>query len=364
MDSHESPNSDVSDSTDRKILHALQLDPRASYRRIADVLGISEQTVGRRYRQLESTGLIRVVATIGPSQVRDVWMMRVRCRPSAAMSMARLLAAQDNVAWVSLVEAGSELLCALRVRVGVADDDLLLQRLPRAADVLGLSAHSVLHVFYGGQAEDWSGYGDHLSPAQRAELLGSARAADESDATDTDTDTDSDGDGDGDGDSEPAADAPRRFSADPIDNPLMTMLAADGRASLKQLARHCGVSEQRVGRRLAVLRRSDWLRLEVEVATAMLGFQTSAYLWLVVAPADIHRAGLALAGHRETVFVAAVSGTATLMASTVCRNPADLYHYVTTKVAAVQGVRQVEISLTTQRIKHERSRETGRRLQH
>ena len=39
------------DQLDRQLVRALQLDPRAPFSLIAEVLGVSEQTVARRYRQ-------------------------------------------------------------------------------------------------------------------------------------------------------------------------------------------------------------------------------------------------------------------------------------------------------------------------
>jgi hypothetical protein len=43
------------DSLDLKLLQALQLDGRAPFKRIAEVLGVSDQTVARRLRRLGTT---------------------------------------------------------------------------------------------------------------------------------------------------------------------------------------------------------------------------------------------------------------------------------------------------------------------
>ncbi|WP_157420505.1 Lrp/AsnC family transcriptional regulator, partial [Actinomadura kijaniata] len=42
------------DEIDRGLVHALHLDGRASFGRIAEVLGVSTQTVTRRYRRLRA----------------------------------------------------------------------------------------------------------------------------------------------------------------------------------------------------------------------------------------------------------------------------------------------------------------------
>ena len=43
------------DALDLKLLHALQIDGRAPFSRIAEVLGVSDQTVARRFRRLRTT---------------------------------------------------------------------------------------------------------------------------------------------------------------------------------------------------------------------------------------------------------------------------------------------------------------------
>src|SRR5881628_2051782 len=60
---------DILDDLDLQLLHALQLDGRAAFSRIAQVLGVSARTVARRYGRLQATGLVHVagVASTGPT---------------------------------------------------------------------------------------------------------------------------------------------------------------------------------------------------------------------------------------------------------------------------------------------------------
>ena len=57
------------DALDRRLVHALLHDARLPFRRIADVLGSSEQTIARRYRRLREAGVVRVVALRDPERV-------------------------------------------------------------------------------------------------------------------------------------------------------------------------------------------------------------------------------------------------------------------------------------------------------
>ena len=50
------------DQLDRQLLQALQLNGRAPFSRIAEVLEVSDQTIARRYSKLRSTCALRVLA--------------------------------------------------------------------------------------------------------------------------------------------------------------------------------------------------------------------------------------------------------------------------------------------------------------
>ena len=52
------------DEVDRGLLHALQLDGRIPFARVADVLAVSETTVARRYKRLRSVASLRVVGVV------------------------------------------------------------------------------------------------------------------------------------------------------------------------------------------------------------------------------------------------------------------------------------------------------------
>ena len=93
-----------------------------------------------------------------------------------------------------------------------------------------------------------------------------------------------------------------------------------------------------------------------------MGFATSAYLWLTVEPGSLEPAGAEIAGHAEVPFASAITGSANLVATVVCRDTKALYRYVTTKVSAISGVRQLEISPVLRRVKQAGTWMEGPRL--
>ncbi|MFE3687146.1 Lrp/AsnC family transcriptional regulator [Streptomyces sp. NPDC059095] len=67
---------------DLTLAHALQINGRASFREIADALGVSDQTAARRWSRLQSAGKLRVLGLTDPQRVGDSpWIVPVRCTP-------------------------------------------------------------------------------------------------------------------------------------------------------------------------------------------------------------------------------------------------------------------------------------------
>jgi DNA-binding Lrp family transcriptional regulator len=321
------------DRIDRQIIHALQFQPRASFTKIAETVGVSEQTAARRYRRLRTEGVLRVVGLVDSGGLgQDTWTVRVRCRPDSALKLGQALARRDDVSWVTLGAGGSELLCSVRSRSREQRDELLLQGLPSTTPVLGISAHAIMHRFTG-TGPDWQGFGDQLTEEQ-------IRSLEEGPP--------------------PRPDQP--VTLEPDDQPMLDVLARDGRAGYAALAAATGWSEGRAARRLETLRRHGALLFDVDIATRMLGFDVTAYLWLTVEPALLGELGQQLADHPEVPFCAAVTGTSNLLASVVCRDIEALYQYVSTRVGALHGVRQIEVSPELTRLKQAGSLLNGPRL--
>lgn len=297
---------DTFDDVDRALLNALQVDGRAPFRRIAEVLGVSDQTVARRYARLRSANALRVLGLVDPRTVGDVqWTVRVRCAPDAAADIADALARRPDTAWISLVAGGAEILGTLRVAASAEAE--ALAALPRTPGVLDVTAQQVLHTFFGGADSlvTKTGVLDDEQVARLAEHL-------------------------------PAPAAPSTI--DDVDRRLLDVLHRDGRAPVEDLARLAGASPSTVRRRLHDLRADGTLFFDVDFDHGMLDARARTMLWLTVAPADLDAVGRALAGHPEVPYAAATTGRSNLYASVSTPSPAAFYRYLTTRVASLPGI--------------------------
>ncbi|MEV4255675.1 Lrp/AsnC family transcriptional regulator [Spirillospora sp. NPDC049652] len=302
------------DDLDRQLVHALQLDGRAPFNRIAEVLDVSDQTVARRYRRLRSADLLRVVAVPPAGYLaHGRWMLRLRCAPGAALPVAEALARRTDTAWVQLVSGGTEVQCITRAATPDEAERLLLDKLPNTSRIVDVAAHSVLHVFYGSPSP--IRLLDALTPEQAAALNPHPEFA-----------------------ADPA-DIPQ---CSPDDRPLLDVLARDGRTALPDLAAATGWSASTVRRRVDHLRSLGALHFYAEFDLRLVGLNHGARLWMTAAPSDLDAAGRALASHPEVVFAAATTGATNLAASVLCRDAHDLYRYLTDRAAALPGVARVE----------------------
>src|ERR1700733_11886189 len=136
------------DDVDRQLLHALTVAPRASFRLLAAVLGVSDQTVARRYRRLADTAGLRVFGLIDGQRAGWVdWLVRLQAAPGSAQRIADTLAQRADTRWVRLYSGGTEIVCTLQARTPEQRNALFLQGLPGSRHVTGITAQSILHVF-------------------------------------------------------------------------------------------------------------------------------------------------------------------------------------------------------------------------
>jgi DNA-binding Lrp family transcriptional regulator len=313
------------DDLDRQLTQCLGVDGRASFAAIAEVLGVSDQTIARRYRRLRSSGALRVVGLPSPKKGYASWFLRMRCVPGSGEAIATALARRDDTAWVQLLSGDTEVLCALRgdPREG---GDALLARLPRSNRIVAVTAYSRLHIFSGGT--DALGFLDVLPASRLTPLLRPTpppRWAD--------------------GGSAPAPEPGG------LDDALFQALAADGRTPYAELAAAAGWSETTVRRRMDQLRDAGLLYFDLELDMPAFGFRSTVWMWLSVPPSQLADVGSALAKFPEVAYAIATTGPANLAACAVCRSQEELYEFLTDKVGALMGVERMETAPVIRTVK-------------
>ncbi len=317
--------SPVLDALDHRIIHALYLDGRVPFSRMADVLGISEQTIARRYRRMRDAHAVRVVGQLDSQRLgRSDWAVRVRCTPDVAIPVATALAKRPDTAWVQLTSGGTEIFCMVNAHDEQQRTALLLEQLPSSSRIVGLDAYCLLHVF----TSDTSGPpgAEGLNPDEVNRLVRPS----------TNQRADADG-------------SEGELSEE--DWQLVRVLEEDGRATHRELAARTHRHESTVRRRVDELIASGMLYFDLDVDSGLLGLRSRAILWVSVAPAALMHVGAALTDYREVPFVAATTGPTNLVATVACSDDVALFEFLTREIAGLEGVSHLETSPIIRSIK-------------
>jgi DNA-binding Lrp family transcriptional regulator len=311
------------DDLDRQLVHCLGVNGRASFSQVAGVLGVSDQTVARRYRRMRSAGVLRVVGLKSRKRLGALgWFLRMRCVPGAGSGIAMALARRPDTTWVQLLSGDTEVLCSLRSDAR-EDRDSLLAKLPRGGRIVEVTAHSLLHMFTGGP--DGLGFLAVLPP-ERVQPLRYQVAGHPAEQGTTKEGTTKDS----------------AIELTEVDRALFGALGADGRASHADLATATGWSETTVRRRMEQLTESGLLYFDLELNLPVFGFRAAAWLWMAVPPAELEAVGKALAGFPEVAYAAATTGPANLAACVVCRDEPGLYEFLTRKAGGIPAIERIE----------------------
>ncbi|MEI5673278.1 MULTISPECIES: Lrp/AsnC family transcriptional regulator [unclassified Nocardioides] len=308
------------DQIDRQILHSLHLAPRAPFAVLAGVLGISEQTVARRYRRMRRDGIVRVLGVRRPEgRGETAWVVRIRCRPGGAPALARALAQREDVSWVSIAAGAVEVVCSVRSPSARIREDLLVDRLPRSSPVLGVEVAMVMH-----------GYVVELSEPTGLRALDDAQRAALTEWSVSD----------------PAPDASTwpLLPPDAHDRALLARLSEDGRATYADLAAVSGTTAGAARRRLRSLLAAGLVYLDVDVSPDVIDRAVAAHLWATVRPGDLDAAGRRVADLPGVEYAAAITGQHNLLVSVTSRDHRELYELVTQGVGSLPGIVALEIS--------------------
>ena len=298
--------------TDSRIAAALLASPRASWRTVGRVLGISERTVVRRAAPLFHDRTLRATAVRNPLWFPDLipLALRIKCRPNQISAIAATLARRADTVWVDVLGGGDEICTILFLDGPDTRNSLLLRDLPATPAVQSWTSHLLLRVFPA--AFDWSG--GLLTEAELADLR-------------TEHST-------------PAV----RPGLQPVDHALVAALIEDGRSSYADLARRAGTTPLTARRRLEALVDNQVLRLATEVDLGRLGIRTEALLWITVAPGGLEETGRRLSRHPQVRFASAITGAANLVVAVAATDLDALYRFVSETIGALPHISTLEVT--------------------
>ncbi|MFB9432224.1 Lrp/AsnC family transcriptional regulator [Streptoalloteichus tenebrarius] len=301
------------DEVDLDVIAALQLDPRAPFDRIADLLGGSGRTVARRVERMVDAGILRFVGEVHRSLLSEGSRVHsfVRTEPQRINDVAAALTEMPEVAFCCTTAGRASVYCTA-VPAGGARADFLTRRLPAVPGILATRSEIELRVLR--KASSWRL--PRLTPAQRREL------------------TRPEGE---------FALRPRPLSEE--ERGAVELLRADSRLAFADLARALGMTQPRARRLVLGLFEEGLVRPRVDIEPSALGYRTEAIISLNTRFGRTAAVADALARYEGTRYVARVAGTASLLCQVVFRDETALADFMDGQLSGVDEVVQAEVSV-------------------
>ncbi|WP_181799120.1 Lrp/AsnC family transcriptional regulator [Kitasatospora acidiphila] len=285
---------DLVDELDLELVHALQLNPRASWTALARALGIDPVTVARRWERLRGAGLAWTSCVPGPvtrGSILRMLYVELECEPGGLDAAIEHLAAQPHVIFLHHTTGSRSLLAAVAVADLPAASAYTRQLLDHTPGVRAQHAELLLTTY--GEASRWR-LGT-LEPAQQQTLR-----------------------------TEPAVPDEQLLQPDATDQRLIRALIDDARLPVTELADRIGVSEPTARRRLNRLIGAGRVRLRCEIAQPVSGWPVTAVLWCRLPPAQLDATARSVAGLPEIRLSIGLTGPDNLMLIAWLRDPAQL----------------------------------------
>lgn len=303
---------------DISLAHALQLQPRASWARLGEVLEVDPVTVARRWTALSQQGVAWVSARPLDVPTRVVALVELGCSTGHSPEVAHALAADPHARTIDITSGARDLLVTLTCRDLDTLTEYLLGRLQSIRSIERVSSQVMMTAYT--DLRPWQL--NALTPAQIAML---STAAD-------------------------------RTPQPPLrphqaDWSIAAALSIDGRMPIGDIARRAQLSESTARRRLNSLLLHRQIQLRCELARAVSGWPVLVWLFARVPSELLDRTGQALACMPETRLVSSTVGPYNLMLSAWLRSVRDVQVFEASIVKDNPQVQIVDRSIVVHQYK-------------
>ncbi|NHP13801.1 Lrp/AsnC family transcriptional regulator [Rhodococcus sp. IC4_135] len=276
---------DMLDAADQAMVHALQINPRASWSQIGKALDLDPVTLSRRWIRLVDRGAAWIGCNPGPilaaSGLGNLAFVEIDCVNGSVQAVAHALSEQRMVTGIEHVTGARDLL----VTVMVTDLSVLSQwateELGAIAGVVSSRIQLAGTIYTGG-----SRWRLRALSSSQADALAATRIT---------------------------VDHHGAFRPTDMDRRIMVALSVDGRASYTELAEECGASVDTIRRRARRLFAAGMARPRCEVARPLSGSQVTVILWAQVSPSQIGHAALTISAMPEVRRCTGVTGRDNLL---------------------------------------------------
>jgi Lrp/AsnC family transcriptional regulator, regulator for asnA, asnC and gidA len=140
---------------------------------------------------------------------------------------------------------------------------------------------------------------------------------------------------------------------DELDANIISVLQADARTPNTNIAQQLGVAEGTVRNRIARLIGEDIITFGVWADPLKIGYQTYAYIEILVDPTEVENIAKTLAGFPEVVFVGVCTGSFDIHVAVLFKSNEHMYDFITKRLNIVKGVLRTSTSTVMRIVKRD-----------
>ncbi|UVJ39877.1 Lrp/AsnC family transcriptional regulator [Arthrobacter sp. CJ23] len=282
----------VFDERDLRLLHALQVRPRAPWATLAPTVGADPVTLARRWEQLQEQGLAWVGCYPGAGTGAVTAFLEIECAPASMSPVAEVLANDPEVLTIDLTAGGRDMIVTLVCTDDAALSRYVLDRLSTVDGIRSMRTHRAIQVV--ADAQVWR---------LRSLSVGEVRAL------------------------ERAIPAPkevmRQVPAD-IEEGLAGILRRDARASVTSISGELGISQARVRSALNTVLAQQRVVIRLEVARPYSGWPVYVWFFMRVPATQVGSVAGKLVGLDEVRLVTTTVGNYSLVVAVWLRRIEDI----------------------------------------
>lgn len=132
---------------------------------------------------------------------------------------------------------------------------------------------------------------------------------------------------------------------DPIERRLITLLQADGRATIRELSQKTGVTEVTVRRKLRHLLGERIVQIVAAIDPFDIGYESPVIIGLRVERSRVDQVAERICQHRSVRYVAAATGNYDLIVEVISKSNHDLSDFLLGFLNTIEGVLSTDTSL-------------------
>jgi DNA-binding Lrp family transcriptional regulator len=310
------------DALDERLVHAVQVAPRATWTGLAPVVGADPVTLARRWSQLRDQGAVYVTG-YGWDPAALFSLIEIECRPGQTLQVAEALVEERGAFTIDLTAGARDIMLSLLTPDTPALARWTLEHIQQLDGVRRVRTHLVSRIV--ADAQGWRLRALSREEVEKATEVGEAAGR--------------------------ATVKMPRLSPGELEK-VREALAVDGRASATQVAQAAGITARKAREVVAAMTATDRYTVRVDVARARTPWPVSVWYFLQVPADKVSRVGPLLSRIDEARLVVTATGEYNVIMAAWLRSLTEVNKLEAVLEERLSGVRIVDRSVVLRSLKH------------